>query len=347
MSDKPNKTSVNTGHNIPKNFPQETKIELHVAPGQHDAVRLDKYITLFVQNATRTKVQEAIKAGYVTVNDKREKASYPVQPGDHIHITLPKPPPPEAEPEDIPLNITYEDDDVIVVNKKAGMVVHPAFGNWTGTLVNGLLHHVGDLPDVDDENIRPGIVHRLDKDTSGLLVVAKNRQAHAHLSEQFARHDTRRKYWAIVWGTPEKEGTIAGNIGRSPRDRKKMTVLDDDAGKHAVTHFRVIEYFDYLSLVEVELETGRTHQIRVHFAHIGHPVFGDQTYGGISVRFGPNTGNRKKMFEYLFKRLGRQCLHAKTLGFIHPASGEELFFDSDIPGDFKEVLSKLRQFCKP
>jgi len=346
LPDKPNKTPVNTEHKFPEDLPQETKIRLDVAPGQHDAVRLDKYITLFVQNATRTKVQEAIKAGFVLVNDKQEKASYPVQPGDQIDITLPKPPPPEAEPEEIPLNIIYEDDDVIVVNKKAGMVVHPAFGNWTGTLVNGLLHHVGDLPEVDDENVRPGIVHRLDKDTSGLLVVAKNRQTHAHLSEQFARHDTKRKYWAVVWGHPESEGTIVGNIGRSPRDRKKMTVLDEDAGKHAITHYRVIEFFDYLSLVEVELETGRTHQIRVHFAHIGHPVLGDQTYGGASVRFGPNTGNRKKMFEYLFKRLGRQCLHAKTLGFVHPKTGEELFFDSELPGDFKEVLGKLRQFCK-
>lgn len=347
MPDKSNQHIDNTapeGENI---SPQETKIRLDVAPGQNDPVRLDKYITLFVQNATRTKVQEAIKSGYVLVNGKQEKSSYQVQPEDRIDITLPKPPPPEAEPEEIPLDIIYEDDDVIVVNKKAGMVVHPAFGNWTGTLVNGLLHHVGDLPDVDDEIIRPGIVHRLDKDTSGLLVVAKNRQAHAHLSDQFARHDTKRRYWAVVWGTPDKEGTIVGNIGRSPRDRKKMTVLDDDAGKHAITHYRVIEYFDYLTLVEVELETGRTHQIRVHFAHIGHPVFGDMTYGGNSVRFGSNTGNRKKMFTYLFKRLGRQCLHAKTLGFVHPSTGEELFFDSELPGDFKEVLSKLRQFCQP
>lgn len=324
---------------------KQTYIRLDVPPGQQDPLRLDKYITLFVQNATRTKVQEAVRAGYVTVNGKCEKVSYQVQPGDRIDIVLPKPPPPEAEPEEIPLNIIYEDDDVIVVNKKAGMVVHPAFGNWSGTLVNGLLYHVGELPDVDDEQIRPGIVHRLDKDTSGLLVVAKNRAAHAHLAKQFAHHDTRRRYQAVIWGTPEEEGTITGNIGRSPRDRKKMAVLDDDSGKHAVTHYRIIEYFDFLSLAEIELETGRTHQIRTHFSHIGHPVFGDRTYGGNSVRFGSNTGNRRKMFEYLFKRLDHQCLHAKILGFTHPVTGEELNFDSELPGYFKEVLSKLRQFC--
>lgn len=326
---------------------KETKINLEVAPGQKENVRLDKYIVMFVENATRNKVQEAIKEGFVLVNGSSQKASYKVQAGDRIDITLPKPPPPEAVPEEIPLQIVYEDDDLLIVNKEAGMVVHPAFGNWNGTLVNGLLHYINDLPEVDEENIRPGIVHRLDKDTSGLLVVAKNETTHAKLSALFAKHDIERSYWAIVWGIPEAEGTIEGNIGRSPRDRRLMTVLDEPNGKHAVTHYKVIEYFDHLSLVEVRLETGRTHQIRVHFANIGHPVFGDTTYGGNHVRFGSNTGHRKVMFENLFKRLGRQCLHAKTLGFVHPETGEWARFDSELPGDFRNVLNKLRTNCKP
>ncbi len=326
---------------------KETKIHLEVASGQKENVRLDKYIVMFVENATRNKVQDAIKEGFVLVNGSVQKSSYKVQAGDIIDITLPKPPPPEAVPEDIPLQIVYEDDDFIIVNKEAGMVVHPAFGNWNGTLVNGLLYYIKDLPEVDDENIRPGIVHRLDKDTSGLLVVAKNETTHAKLSALFAKHDIERSYWAVVWGNPEPEGTIEGNIGRSPRDRKLMTVLDEPNGKHAVTHYKVIEYFDHLSLVEVRLETGRTHQIRVHFSNIGHPVFGDMTYGGNRVRFGPNTGQRKVMFENLFKRLGRQCLHAKTLGFVHPVTGESVQFDSELPGDFRDVLNKLRTNCKP
>ncbi|HKJ34617.1 MAG TPA: RluA family pseudouridine synthase [Balneolales bacterium] len=327
---------------------KNTEIQLVVAPGQKEHVRLDKYITLFVQNATRNKVQSAIKDGYVLVNGKVEKPSYKVLADDVIDITLPKPPPPEAVPEDIPLNIIYEDDDLLIVNKKAGMVVHPAFGNWTGTMVNGLLYHISDLPEnEDEEDIRPGIVHRIDKDTSGLLVVAKKEVVLSELSQLFAKHDIERTYWAIVWGTPDEEGTITGNIGRSKKDRKKMTVVEDSRGKPAVTHYKVIEYFDYLSLVEVRLETGRTHQIRVHFSEIGHPVFGDPTYGGRAVRYGSNTGHRKKMFDNLFKKLDRQCLHAKTLGFKHPAIGEFIEFDSKLPGDFQNVLNKLRQFCKP
>lgn len=327
---------------------ENTRIQLVVAPGQKEQVRLDKYITLFVQNATRNKVQSAIKDGYVLVNGKEEKSSYRVQAEDVIDITLPVPPPPEAAPENIPLDIIYEDEDLLIVNKEAGMVVHPAYGNWTGTMVNGLLYHVNDLPESDDENdIRPGIVHRIDKDTSGLLVVAKNENTLSNLSELFARHDIERTYWAVVWGTPDKEGTITGNIGRSKKDRKKMTVVEDPAGKPAVTHYRVLEYFDYLSLVEVRLETGRTHQIRVHFSHINHPVFGDADYGGRSVRYGSNTGQRKKMFENLFKKLDRQCLHAKTLGFKHPGTGEFIEFDSKLPGDFRNTLDKLRKFCQP
>lgn len=324
-----------------------TIIDLKVPPGHHENTRLDVYITQFVQNATRNKVQEGIKEGYVKVNGKVEKASYKMQPGDEIHIVLPKPPPPEAVAEEIDLDLVHEDDDIIIVNKVPGMVVHPAFGNWSGTLVNGLLHHAGNLSGVNDPMIRPGIVHRLDKDTSGLLVIAKNDVAHAKLAAQFAKHDLDRTYWAVVWGSPEQEGTFTGNIGRSKSNRKIMTVVDDNEGKHAVTHYKVLEYFDHLALVEVRLETGRTHQIRVHFSHFEFPVFGDKTYGGASVRFGSNTGARKSMFDKLFVQLNRQCLHAKTLGFLHPSTGEKVLYDSELPGDFRNVLTKLREYCKP
>ena len=322
-----------------------TIYEFKIPDGQQEMIRLDVYITSFVENATRNKVQEAIKAGYVTVNGKKEKSSYKLLPGDDIFIELPKAPPLEAKAEEIELNIRFEDDDIIVVNKPAGMVVHPAFGNWSGTLVNGLMHHVDELGNNDNE-LRPGIVHRLDKDTSGLIVVAKNDEALAKLSAKFAKKDVERRYWAIIWGTPPEEGTIEGDIGRSKHDRKLMTVLPEGRGKKAVTHYKVLEFFDYLSLVEVTLETGRTHQIRVHFNSIGHNVFGDATYGGTSVRFGPNTGMRKVMFHKLLTGLGRQALHAKTLGFEHPSTGEFVSFDSELPEDFKHVLETLRVHCK-
>ena len=322
-----------------------TIYEFKIPDGQQEMIRLDVYITSFVENATRNKVQEAIKAGYVTVNGKKEKSSYKLVPGDDIFIELPKAPPPEAKAEEIELNIRFEDDDIIVVNKPAGMVVHPAFGNWSGTLVNGLIHHVDELGNNDNE-LRPGIVHRLDKDTSGLIVVAKNDEALAKLSAKFAKKDVERRYWAIIWGTPPEEGTIEGDIGRSKHDRKLMTVLPEGRGKKAVTHYKVLEFFDYLSLVKVTLETGRTHQIRVHFNSIGHNVFGDVTYGGTSVRFGPNTGMRKVMFHKLLTGLGRQALHAKTLGFEHPSTGEFVSFDSELPEDFKHVLETLRVHCK-
>ncbi len=324
-----------------------TKIEMTVPPGHHENLRLDVYLTQFIQNATRNKVQEGIRDGQVTVNGKVEKVSYKMQPGDQILVILPKPPPPEAKAEEMDLDLVHEDNDIIVVNKAPGMVVHPAFGNWTGTLVNGLLHHAGQLSEINDPMIRPGIIHRLDKDTSGLLVIAKNDVAHSKIAARFAKHDILRTYWAIVWGQPEPEGTFTGNIGRSKSNRKIMTVHDDGDGKHAVTHYKVLEYFDHLALVEVNLETGRTHQIRVHFSHFGFPVFGDRTYGGASVRFGSNTGSRKGMFDKLFEQLNRQCLHAKTLGFVHPTSGELVNFDSELPGDFRNVLTKLRAYCIP
>lgn len=333
---------------VEREHPNRTEYMLHVPEGQYTEVRLDKYITSFVQNASRTKVQKAIRDGYVVVNGKAEKSSYLMQPGDVIEISLPKPPPPKAAPEPMELEIVYEDDDLLIVNKDPDMVVHPAFGNWEGTLVNGLLHHTQqNLSSVDDEVLRPGIVHRLDKDTSGLLVVAKNDRVHKELSRQFADKDVERTYWAIVWGNPPEEGVIESNIGRSPRDRKLMTVLPEGKGKPAVTRFRVLESFADLSLLEVRLETGRTHQIRVHLQHAGFYVFGDTRYGGDRVRYGQNTGSRKTMFRNLFERLPRQALHAKTLGFYHPGRQELVKFDSGLPDDFREVLETLRKNCAP
>lgn len=324
---------------------KKTIYEFEVPAGQQELIRLDTYITSFVENATRNKVQQAIKDGHVFVNGKNEKVSYKMQPNDKIYIELPKAPPPAATAEALDLNIVFEDDDIIIVNKEAGMVVHPAYGNWTGTLVNGLMHHVDELAENEDNDLRPGIVHRLDKDTSGLLVVAKNEETLAALSAKFAKKDVERTYWAIVWGTPEQEGTIEGDIGRSRHDRKLMTIVPNGKGKHAVTHYKVIEQFDYLSLLEIKLETGRTHQIRVHLAHHGHHVFGDPTYGGTSVRYGPNTGTRKTMFHRLITGLGRQALHAKTLGFEHPRTKEMVSFDSELPEDFNHVLETLRKNC--
>lgn len=331
-----------------KDNKSNTEYFLQVPEGQHTDIRLDKYITSFIQNASRNKVQKAIKDGYVIVNGETEKASYTMQPGDKIEIRLPKPPPPEAEPEQMDLDIVYEDEHLIIVNKSVDMVVHPAFGNWTGTLVNGLLYHTQEnLSLTDEETLRPGIVHRLDKNTSGLLVVAKNDVAHKKLAKQFADKTANRTYWTIVWGNPPDSGTITGDIGRSPKDRKIMTVRPDGEGKHAVTHFKVRERFDHLSLLEVSLETGRTHQIRVHMQHEGYYVFGDTTYGGNSVRYGPNTGSRKQMFNNLFARITDQMLHAKTLGIVHPATDEYMEFNSELPENFQYVLDALRTNCKP
>lgn len=325
-----------------------TEYLLEVPNGQDSEIRLDVYITSFIQNASRNKVQQAIKDGFVYVNGETAKPSYIMQPGDRIEIRLPKPPPPKATPEKMDLDIIYEDDDIIIVNKSVDMVVHPAYGNWTGTLVNGLLYHTSkNLSKTDQETLRPGIVHRLDKNTSGLLVVAKNDIAHQKLSQQFAKKSAERTYWTIVWGNPPDSGTIKGNIGRSPRDRKIMSVRPEGEGKHAITHFKVRERFDHLALLEVKLETGRTHQIRVHMQHAGYYVFGDTTYGGDSVRYGPNTGSRKQMFKNLFSTTTDQVLHAKTLGFVHPGTGKFVEFGSDLPEEFQHILDTLRTNCKP
>lgn len=331
-----------------KEIKEFNEYHLEVTGDDTSGTRLDKYIASVIDETSRTKIQEAIQDGYVTVNGEVEKSSYNLSPGDMIDIKLPVREPPEAIPEKMNLDIVYEDDSLIIVNKPAGMVVHPAIGNWTGTLVNGLLWYADELSSPDTDTIRPGIVHRLDKDTSGILVVAKNDEVHRVLSEYFRTKDIERTYWAIVWGTPdEKEGTITGNIGRDPLNRKRMAVVPEGKGKRAVTHYKVLEYFDHLTLLELQLETGRTHQIRVHLADNNLWVFGDKQYGGNIVRYGPNTGSRRQMFHNLFASLRRQCLHAKTLGFDHPVTGEFVEFDSELPGDFQQVLGMLRMNCKP
>lgn len=330
--------------NLRKEF---TEYILKVPVGFTAATRLDAYITQSVENATRSKVQKAITDGFVWVNGVHQKSSYKVQALDTIYICVPQAPPPDAEPEDIPLDIVYEDDQLLIINKPAGMVTHPAYGNWTGTLVNALLFHVNKLSDVNQDPFRPGIVHRLDKDTSGLLVIAKNDQAHKTLASYFKDRNIDRHYYALVWGHPDQKGSITTYMGRSLSDRRKMEVVPDESrGKRAVTHFEVIEYFDFLSLIKVKLETGRTHQIRVHMSHLGHPIFCDETYGGRKVVYGPASGERKNLFKNLFADLNRQFLHAKTLGFDHPVTGERIFFESELPEDLMYTLTELRYYCK-
>lgn len=312
--------------------------DIIVPPGKKRE-RLDLFLVHHVENATRNKVQRAIREGLVLVDGEPSRASHQVAPGEVVSFTLPGPPPSVALPEEIPLDIVFEDDALIVVNKRAGMVTHPAYSNYTGTLVNALLHHTGKLP-VAGNALRPGIVHRLDKDTSGLLVVAKNDHVHAGLAKQFAERTVEREYRAIVWGQfRRRTGSIETNLGRSKSDRKKIAVVEN--GKHAVTLFTVIDQFDYLSHVSLHLRTGRTHQIRVHLAHEGHPVFGDPTYGGRKIVNGPRTGKQKEEVHALLGLLQRQALHAKTLGFVHPGTGGKLLFDSDLPADMKLVLDRI------
>ena len=318
------------------------EFEIVVPPGKVRE-RLDVYLTHHVENATRSKVQQAVKDGHVLVNGKPARSSYKISPGDIITVALPGPAPPDVVAEDIPLEICFEDDDLLVVNKPAGMVTHPAYANYTGTLVNALLYHCRDRLSTLNDPVRPGIVHRLDKDTSGLLVVAKNDRAHARLALQFSKHSIHREYWALVWGRfPRtlRTGIIEAALARSKSDRKKVAV--NAAGKAAVTEYEVIEEFDYCSLVRLKLRTGRTHQIRVHLHHIGHPVFGDPTYGGRRIAAGKTGKKLKEEIQHLLKIMNRQALHAKTLGFIHPATNKTLKFESELPQDMKEVLEVLR-----
>ena len=330
--------------------PQEMfeHFRLEVDPGQ-EPVRIDKYMSAHLEDTYRNRIQQAFKEGYVRVGDATVKANYIVRPGDIIRFVMPyRRRGLEIIPQDIPLDIVYEDDDVLVVNKPAGMVVHPGHGHYEGTLVNALSHHLGISQDSDALDERMGIlVHRIDKDTSGLLAVAKNDEAQLHLARQFFDHSIDRRYNAIVWGDlREDEGTVEGYIGRDPNDRLRFKVVEDeDHGKRAVTHYRVLERFGFVTLVECKLETGRTHQIRVHMSQLGHPIFNDERYGGSEIRKGTIYAKYKQFIRNCFEICPRQALHARTLGFVHPRTGEWLQFDSVLPEDMTALLDKWRKYC--
>lgn len=306
-------------------------------------LRLDKFLVDRMEHCSRNRIQTAADNGNILVNGAPAKSSYKVKPLDRITLVMPYPKREvEIIPENIPLHIKYEDDDIIIVDKAAGMVVHPGCGNYSGTLVNALTYHLRDLPMFQEGDMRAGLVHRIDKDTSGLLVVAKNERAHARLAKQFFDHTIHRRYMALVWGDfPDDEGTITGNIGRSPRDRLQMYVFADGSdGKHAVTHYKVLRRYGYVTLVECRLETGRTHQIRVHMAWQGHPLFNDARYGGDRILKGTTFNKYKQFIENCFSLLPRQALHARSLGFVHPSTGREVMFESELPDDMKAVLAK-------
>ncbi len=310
-------------------------------------LRIDKFLVNRIENASRNKIQSAASAGNILVNEKSVKSNYKVKPNDVISIVMTFPPREiELIPQDIPINIVYEDDDIIIVNKAPGMVVHPGHGNYSGTLVNALAYHLKDLPLFKSGELRPGLVHRIDKNTSGILVVAKNEIALNKLAKQFFDHTINRKYIALVWGTfDHAEGTITGNIGRAYKDRKRMDVFPDgDFGKHAVTHYKVLKEIGYVSLVECKLETGRTHQIRVHFEYIKHPVFNDDRYGGNEIIKGTTFTKYKQFVQNCFKTIPRHALHAKSLEFIHPRTGEKMFFDSELPDDMQNVIDKWNSY---
>ncbi len=334
------------------NYQKEEQIELYehyrftIDPGQAPE-RIDKFLFNRIPNASRNKIQQAVKAGNILVNNTTCKSNYKVKPGDNLVVVLPEPPRiTEILPEDIPLEIVYEDKDVIVVNKAAGMVVHPAHANYDGTLLNALAGYFKKQNKGEVENGFGYLVHRIDKDTSGLLLVAKNEIAQTKLAKQFFDHSIHREYRALVWGdVEEEEGTIEGFIGRHPKDRRQMTVIKDKSyGKPAITHYKVLERFNYVTYVKCQLETGRTHQIRAHFRYIGHPLFNDTRYGGNLILKGTTFTKYKQFIQNCFNILPRQALHAKTLGFKHPASGNMLSFNSSIPDDMQQVLEKWRQY---
>jgi 23S rRNA pseudouridine1911/1915/1917 synthase len=310
-------------------------------------LRIDKFLMNLIPNATRNKIQNAASAGDIYVNDVPVKSNYRVKPLDVVRIMLSHPPfENRVDPENIPLNIVYEDDTLLLINKPADFVVHPGHGNYTGTLVNALAYHFENLPMNSSE--RPGLVHRIDKDTTGLLVIAKTEAAMTHLAKQFEAKTTEREYIAIVWGTvKEDQGTIEGNIARHVKDRMQMAVFEDPTiGKPAVTHYKVLERFGYVTLVSCILETGRTHQIRVHMKHLGHPLFNDARYGGDLILKGTTFTKYKQFIDNCFKILPRQALHAKTLGFIHPTTGEMMRFDTELPQDMQDCIEKWRNYSK-
>lgn len=313
-----------------------------------EPLRVDKFLLNRIENASRTKIQLAAENGNILANGKAVKSNYRVKAHDVIQVVMAHPPrDKEIIPENIPLDIVYEDDDLVVINKQAGLVVHPGYGNYSGTLVNALMYHFKNLPQLPGNEIpRPGLVHRLDKDTSGIMVMAKSEIAMVKLASQFFHRTTKRTYQAVVWGNPELEqGTVIGHIGRGIKDRKVFEVyLDGSQGKHAVTHYKVLERFSYVSLIECKLETGRTHQIRVHMKHLGHPLFNDETYGGNKVLKGTTFAKYKQFVENCMELCPRHALHAKSLGFIHPTTGEEMFFDSELPTDMQNLIEKWRKY---
>lgn len=312
-------------------------------------VRIDKFLMDRLSNVTRTKIQNGIHEGFVKVNEKPIKPNHKIHPGNVITVSFPEPPrDTDVKPENIPLEIIFEDEHLLIVNKAAGMVVHPAFQNWTGTLVNALAYHFQNLPEMPGNTGRPGLVHRIDKDTSGLLVIAKTELALTQLAKQFFDHTIERTYRALVWGEPSlPSGTININVGRSLKDRRVTTAFPEgDHGRTAITHYKVLRSLRYVSLVECKLETGRTHQIRAHMKYLGHPVFNDAMYGGDQVLKGTTFSKYRQFVENCFKIIPRHALHAKTLGFVHPATKKFQHFDSELPNDFKEVMEKWDHYVK-
>jgi 23S rRNA pseudouridine1911/1915/1917 synthase len=324
-------------------------LRVKVDPGQ-SPMRLDKYLSFHVKNSSRNRIQNAIDTDSVKVNNNSVKSSYKVKPFDIITLSLSHPPqePTEVLPENIPLNIVYEDDDLMIINKSPEMVVHPGYNNWTGTLVNALVYHFDNLPTSKNGSIRPGLVHRIDKGTSGLLVIAKNEYAMQYLAKQFADHSTERTYYALVWGEPkEAKGTVNANIGRGFKDRRISDVFPEgDYGRVAITHYEVLKSLRYVSLLKCNLETGRTHQIRAHMKYLGHPLFNDASYGGDKVLRGDLFSKYKQFVENCFQIIPRQSLHAKSLGFEHPTTKKWMQFDSELPEDFKLVLDKWEHYIQ-
>ncbi len=320
-----------------------------IADAGQSLIRIDKFLMDRLPNVTRTKIQAGIHEGFVKVNDLVIKPSYKVHPNDVVVVAMPEPPrDTDVKPENIPLTIVFEDEHLMVINKPAGMVVHPAYQNWRGTLVNALTYHFQNLPQMKGNEGRPGLVHRIDKDTSGLLVIAKSEVAMIGLAKQFFDHSIERTYNAIVWGLPDPpQGTINVNVGRSLKDRRITTAFPKgDFGRHAITHYKLLQDLRYVSLIECKLETGRTHQIRAHMKYIGHPLFNDAMYGGNEALKGTIFSKYKQFVDNCFKIIPRQALHAKTLGFIHPATKKFIQFDSELPADFKEVMEKWENYVK-